>query len=112
MDDLISKQSAIAYAISGRVRTFPTTEDGEDWIRVSEVRESLIAVPPAEPEQKTGKWICDKYYAVHVCSKCGKQALETYEVNPFTLDRDYDEVLSEYCPHCGARMLEVEDEDE
>ena len=40
-DDLISRQEAIATAISGRVRT----QDGEDWIRVSEVRESLYAVP-------------------------------------------------------------------
>ena len=48
MDDLISRQAAIAYAISGRIRALPTTEDGEDWIRVSEVRESLIAVPSAQ----------------------------------------------------------------
>lgn len=45
MDDLISRQAAIATAISGRVRT----QDGEDWIRVSEVRESLYAAPSAEP---------------------------------------------------------------
>lgn len=50
MSDLISRQEAIATAISGRVRTLPTTEDGEDWIRVSEVRESLYAVPSAEPQ--------------------------------------------------------------
>ena len=43
MDDLISRQVAIASAISGRIRALPTTEDGEDWIRVSEVRESLKA---------------------------------------------------------------------
>ena len=50
MNDLISRQAAIASAISGRIRTLPTTEDGEDWIRVSEVRESLKAVPSAQPE--------------------------------------------------------------
>lgn len=48
--DLIERQAAIAYAISGRVRTLPTTEDGENWIRVSEVRESLIMVPSAQPD--------------------------------------------------------------
>ena len=68
------------------------------------------ALPSAEP--KTGKWVYDKYYAVHVCSECDEQALEEYTVNPRTLDRDYDEVLSEYCPHCGSRMLEIEDEEE
>ena len=63
-------------------------------------------------EQKTGKWLYDKYYLVHVCSECDEQALEEYTVNPRTLDRDYDEVLSEYCPHCGSRMVEIEDEED
>ena len=62
--------------------------------------------------RKTGKWIYDKYYAVHVCSECDEQALEEYTVNPRTLDRDYDEVLSNYCPHCGSRMIKVEDEED
>lgn len=52
MNDLISRQAAIATAISGRVRTLPTTEDGEDWIRVNEVRESLLNLPTASP-----RWI-------------------------------------------------------
>lgn len=50
MDDLISRQMAIASAISGRVRTLPTSEDGEDWIRTSEVRESLLNLPSVQPE--------------------------------------------------------------
>lgn len=45
--DLISRQRAIASAISGRVRI----DDGERWIRVSEVRESLINAPSAQPEK-------------------------------------------------------------
>ena len=52
MDDLISRQAAIATAISGRVRTLPTTEDGENWIRVNEVRDSLLSLPSAEPDEK------------------------------------------------------------
>ena len=47
-DDLISRHAAIATAISGRVRTLNTKEDGEDWIRVNEVRESLLNLPAAE----------------------------------------------------------------
>ena len=49
MSDLISRQAAIATAISGRVRTLPTTEDGENWIRVNEVRDSLLSLPTAQP---------------------------------------------------------------
>ena len=50
-EDLISRQAAIATAISGRVRTLPTTEDGENWIRVNEVRDSLLSLPSAQPER-------------------------------------------------------------
>ena len=42
--DLISRQAAIAHAISGRTREL----EGEKWIRVSEVRESLQTMPSAE----------------------------------------------------------------
>ena len=51
MSDLIDRQAAIAYAISGRIRTLPTSEDGENWIRVEEVRESLLNMPSAQPTQ-------------------------------------------------------------
>lgn len=53
--DLMDREYAIASACSGRIRTLPTTEDGEDWIRVEEVRQSLKSVPiviPAERSQK------------------------------------------------------------
>lgn len=64
MSDLIDRQAAISYAISGRIRTLPTSEDGENWIRTSEVRQSLLTMPSAQPEvldTNVGKWIpCDK----------------------------------------------------
>ena len=47
MNDLISRQAAIANAISGRTREI----DGEKWIRVSEVRESIKTLPSAQPER-------------------------------------------------------------
>ncbi|MBQ1805435.1 MAG: hypothetical protein II010_05985 [Oscillospiraceae bacterium] len=43
--DLIDRRYAIATACSGRIRTLPTTEDGENWIRVEEVRESIKNAP-------------------------------------------------------------------
>ena len=48
--DCISRQAAIASAISGRIRTLPTSEDGENWIRVSEVRESLLNMSSAQQD--------------------------------------------------------------
>ncbi len=47
--DLISREYAIATAVSGLVRTFPTTEGGERWIRVNEVRESIKSAPTIVP---------------------------------------------------------------
>lgn len=47
MADLIDRQAAIAYAISGLTREI----DEENWIRVSEVRESLQTLP------STPRWI-------------------------------------------------------
>ena len=61
----------------------------------------LKAMPPAQPKQRTGRWIpqdhnkrvgnistCVYYYPT--CSECGKVGIETYK----------------YCPHCGAKMTE------
>ena len=86
----ISREAAIAYAISGRVRI----EDGEKWIRVSEVRESLSNMPSAEPERKTGKWIDKNNEGVwNYCSVCGEQAIDLYD----------------FCPNCGADMRGEQD---
>lgn len=124
MSDLIDRQAAIATAISGRVRTLPTTEDGEDWIRVNEVRDSLLSLPSAQPDidlsgysdrlwqsayergkaevRKTGKWkLCmlPRGVALFYCSECG--------FGKYTDDeRKYD-----FCPNCGVEMRE-EKEDE
>ena len=46
MSDLIRRDRAIATAISGITRII----DGEKWIRVKEVRESLKEMPSAQPE--------------------------------------------------------------
>ena len=46
--DLIKRGHAIVYAVSGCVRNI----DGEDWIRTSEVRQSLNDVPTVEQKEK------------------------------------------------------------
>lgn len=50
--DLIDREYAVGSACSGRIRTLPTTEDGEDWIRVEEVRQSLKSVPAVIPAER------------------------------------------------------------
>lgn len=99
-DDTISRQAAIAYAISGLTREL----EGEKWIRVSEVRESLQTMPSAEQH---GWWINDNHLIK--CSICGK---------PIPLRRIvlHNEVMWEdnnpvkYCPYCGAKMTHENEE--
>jgi hypothetical protein len=51
--DLIDREYAIATACSGLIRTLPTTEGGEDWIRVGEVRESIKSAPAIVPAERS-----------------------------------------------------------
>lgn len=91
MSDYIDRKAAIAYAISGRIRTLPTSEDGENWIRTAEVRQSLLDVPSAEVEPvKHGKWIDKGKDKVMrwICPECGRK----------------DKYIYNYCPDCGAKM--------
>ena len=98
MSDYISREAAIAYAVSGRIRTLPTTEDGENWIRVNEVRESLKSVPAADVvERQKGKWekIRDSYCAWS-CSVCKEIVI--------AMPEQMGRPLYDYCPNCGADM--------
>ena len=47
--DLIDREYAVGSACSGRI----TTENGEDWIRVEEVRQSLKSVPAVIPAERS-----------------------------------------------------------
>lgn len=65
----------------------------------------------AQPERKRGKWIAvteDGDVYKRICSCCGKEA--------FFQNDDPDELydggrykLSDFCPHCGADMREVDE---
>ena len=90
-NDTINRQAAIAYAISGLTREF----EGEKWIRVSEVRESLQTMPSTE---RLGQWK-DIEHAPNgllyvTCSICGKR--QTVE-------------FTSYCGNCGAKMERAEE---
>ena len=116
--DCISRQAAIE-ALETVGYDFSESELSEVELEevcgaVSDVRQDMIGrikqLPPAQPAHITSRWIPigmadavggesamwgDKI-AYHVCEKCWEQALE----------RDGEEVLSDFCPHCGAKMEE------
>ena len=74
--------------------------------------DAINRVPAAQPERKTGHWdpvgvvevvggesaMWGSAIAYHRCSNCYEQALEDCGT----------EVLSKYCPNCGAKMEGVE----
>lgn len=114
--DLIRRQAAIDYCYQLiNVEHQQGSDDmnyGAERVNQTEtILHHLEFMASAEPERK-GKWIYNPYYVCYECSECGEQALEKFTVNERTLDRDYDEVLSKFCPYCGSRMVEVEDEED
>lgn len=73
---------------------FDVYKDGEKYCRgivfsISDVRLPAADVAPV----RHGHWINENFYT-H-CSACGKTAM---------YDKYEQEVESDYCPHCGAKM--------
>ena len=84
MDDLISRQQAIATADSTDYLGLAI----EDVKKVTdEVVKGLKQLPSAQPERKKGKWI-DCNWSIR-CSEC---------------DYSMPWAVRNFCPNCGARM--------
>lgn len=92
-DDLISRQAVIDAC--------------EQSIGILEAVDRIMDLPSVEQEPKTGNWIekdgfdGDVYYD---CSECG-ESWTTIEGTPW--DNKWD-----YCPSCGARMVEPQERSE
>lgn len=75
-------------------------------------RTKIMELPPVTPKQRTGHWypvgmveavggesaMWGSAIAYHKCSECDEQALQ---------DNFEQEFLSDFCPHCGAKMKGV-----
>lgn len=66
------------------------------------VKFDIEEAPTIEPVHR-GRWVQRMYDEPATCSECGGNALALSLVDEFG-----DEVLSRYCPHCGARMENAE----
>ena len=86
MDDLISRQAAIA-----EFSCCELTPDG--GIDANYAIDFLEQLPSAQPERKKGKW---HWMGFNIeCSECG--AMPNF---------DSTEPLYNFCPYCGADMRE------
>ena len=62
-------------------------------ISIDALREFIMNRPVADVEEvKHGQWVFDIRTIVPRCSVCGEDAIA--------------ETISQYCPHCGAKMEE------
>ena len=99
MDKLISLQDAIK-AIDEKAKRIKCEDTLNGLAGAIAILFDLPSVKPQEP--KTGHWLMtgesDVYYDLpsYECSKCGQTSLEE----------------GDYCPNCGARMVEEQESEE
>lgn len=91
--DTISRQAAIDAVLK------PTYADGAyGYADAKELVDSLEALPSAQPERKTGRWIYDDNDWSSVRGKCSVCRWEAHVCED-------DVVGMDYCPNCGSRLL-------
>lgn len=95
-DDFISRQ-AVLNTLDKMDKALDTDRTVESYKEL--LTECYKDLPPAVPNEKTGKWIEggyeDRYY---VCSKCNYEASEYWHKPSY-----------KYCPNCGVKMIESQE---
>lgn len=101
MDEMISRQAVLKL-----LSAMPP----EEAMTKAMLIQSVQQMDAAQPERKRGKWIAvteDGDVYKRICSCCEQEA--------FFQNDDPDELydggryeLSDFCPHCGADMREVD----
>jgi len=113
MDDLISRQAAIdaILAVTGNSSVRELYEHvqehglSEMWSGgVNAAIDIIIAVPSAQPERKTGRWVernpqNSPNCRLIECSECGNAYIVGYNI-------DYDDWIDgrNFCMKCGADL--------
>lgn len=99
MSDLISRKEL--KKTKKRIESMPWVDERGNRVEfewTSEIVDRLIDNAPSA--EKKGRWVKTNPLAKAVCSECGKSAIGLHVL---------DEILTRYCPNCGAKM-EVNEE--
>ena len=101
-EDAISRREAIkifTYNYKGERIPDYDCDNFPVQIAIKKVKKMLRELPPVKPQERTGHWIDDGYYAdnsnesVWRCSECDHHIIE------------YDMQGYKFCHNCGCRMV-------
>ena len=92
MDDLISRQ-AVLETLDDMDNVLDEDRTIENYKEL--LKECYEVLPPVNPQEKTGHWIY-KTMEGQFCSICGEQSVWKFN----------------YCPNCGAKMVEEQERSE
>jgi hypothetical protein len=96
-EDAISRQAYIE-----RYRKWGYSEYGRKMNNEALAIRVAMSLPPVTPQPKMGHWEYSEKLLGHVCSACG---------NPAYWNED-KELLTNYCPNCGAKMTEPQESED
>lgn len=93
--DCISRQ-----AVLDTIGNVPDYDDGMVWEALSHAQRDVALLPSVSPQPKMGQWNFTKHYGrdYYVCSVCGMERMDDHSSG------------WNYCPNCGAKMQEVNNE--
>lgn len=108
MDKYIKKESAVNYPVMPKkYRKYPTMnlddayEQGWKDLKPDKIH-SIDFQEKQYDEVRYGKWIDPEDSTCYKCSVCGEYATQEYGLT--------EPIFWRYCPNCGAKMEEVENE--
>ena len=90
------EMNALRYTLAKERGGMGQVEWSDQLIKVSDAVDIIRNLPSVTPQEpKTGHWINGNYHIR--CSECGE---------------DYPYRLRNYCPNCGAKMVEPQESEE
>lgn len=110
MDDLISRQTAIEALIE--LSSYKTKHEAANgWIGgICDSLYKIEALPAAQPERKTGKWIEVEDYTGVEAFGFKEKTVVGFKCSECSFEVDVSERNFRFCPGCGADMRGERDE--